>query len=361
MSERIAILTGGGDAPGLNAVIRSVVKAASRRGWETLGFLDGFEGLIEPVRYRRLDYRDLDGLLFRGGTILGTTNRGRFTARTGLGQERRVPQDILQQAKATFEALALRALVCVGGDGTLAIAQQLFDLGVPLVGIPKTIDNDLAGTEVTFGFHSAVDCAVEAIDRLHTTAQSHDRVMVLEVMGRYAGWIAVYAGLAGGADVILIPEIEFNYASILKKIDQRQAEGKEFTIIVAAEGARQLGGEYVTQSQGGQPGEARLGGIAEVITGEIQARSGKQARFVVLGYLQRGGPPSSFDRLLCTRFGVSAVNFIAEGKYGCMAALQGTDIVPVKITQAIDQTRTVPPDGELVKTCRAIGISFGCE
>jgi 6-phosphofructokinase 1 len=361
MSEKIAILTGGGDAPGLNAVIRSVVKAASRRGWETIGFLDGFEGMLDPVRYQRLDVSDLDGLLFRGGTILGTTNRGRFTARTGLGQERRVPQDILLQTKETFAALGLRALVCVGGDGTLAIAQQLFELGVPLVGIPKTIDNDLAGTEVTFGFHSAVNCAVEAIDRLHTTAQSHDRVMVLEVMGRYAGWIAVYAGLAGGADVILIPEIEFNYDSILRKIEQRQAEGKEFTVIVAAEGAREVGGAYVTQDESGEPGEARLGGIAEVVTEEIQKRSGKEARFVVLGYLQRGGPPSPYDRLLCTRFGVSAVNFIAEGKYGTMAALRGMEIVPVEITEAIVRTRTVPPDGELVKTCRAIGISFGCE
>jgi 6-phosphofructokinase 1 len=202
---------------------------------------------------------------------------------------------------------------------------------------------------------------VEAIDRLHTTAQSHDRVMVLEVMGRYAGWIAIYAGLAGGADVILIPEIEFNYDSILKKIKQREAEGKEFTIIVAAEGARQPGGEFITQQGSDEPGEARLGGIAEVVTQEIGRRTGREARFVVLGYLQRGGPPSPYDRLLCTRFGVSAVNYLAEGRYGVMAALQGPDIVPVEITQAIMRTRTVPPDGELVKTCRAIGVSFGCE
>jgi 6-phosphofructokinase 1 len=361
MSEKIAILTGGGDAPGLNAVIRSVVKAAARRGWDTIGFLDGFEGMLDPVRYQRLDMRDLDGLLFRGGTILGTTNRGRFTAKVGIGQERRVPADILEQTKRTFESLDLRALVCVGGDGTMAIAQQLFELGVPLVGIPKTIDNDLAGTQVTFGFHSAVNCAVEAIDRLHTTAQSHDRIMVLEVMGRYAGWIAVYAGLAGGADVILIPEIEFNYESILKKIDQRQAEGKEFTIVVAAEGARQQGGGFTTQEGSEGPGEARLGGIAEVVTEEIHNRSGKEARFVVLGYLQRGGPPTPYDRLLCTRFGVSAVNYIAEEQYGVMAALQGADIIPVDIAEAIGQIRTVPADGELVKTCRAIGISFGCE
>ena len=242
MVERIGIVTGGGDSPGLNTVIRAVVKAATRRGWETIGFQGGYEGLLNPVQRRSLEYRQMDSLLFRGGTILGTSNRGRFSAKVGHGEVRRVPEDVLGEAYANFKELGLRALVCIGGDGSLTIAQQLFELGMPVVGIPKTIDNDLDATIMTFGYETAVSCAVDALDRLHTTAESHDRVMVLEVMGRYAGWIASAAGLAGGADVILIPEIPFDYPSIIARIEERESYDKHFTIIIVAEGARRAGG-----------------------------------------------------------------------------------------------------------------------
>jgi 6-phosphofructokinase 1 len=359
--ERIGILTGGGDCPGLNAVIRAVVKTASRRGWESTGILGGFDGLLEPVRTRHLDYRQMDGILFRGGTILGTANRGRFAAKTGHGEVRRVPEEVLREAAESFQKLGLRALVCIGGDGSLTIAQQLFEAGVPVVGIPKTIDNDLDATLMTFGFETAVTCAVEALDRLHTTAESHNRVMVLEVMGRYAGWIAGFAGIAGGADVILIPEIPFDYDAIAAKIKEREEEGKHYTLVVVAEGARERGGDFVTAEGGGLDGEARLGGIGHVVAGQIQMRTGKETRAVVLGHLQRGGTPTAWDRQLCTRFGVFAVELVAEGAYGQMVALTPEGIAPVQITEAIDRIRTVPRAGELIRVGRAMGISFGEE
>lgn len=360
MVERIGIVTGGGDSPGLNTVIRAVVKAATRRGWETIGFLGGYEGMLNPVQSRPLDYREMDSLLFRGGTILGTSNRGRFSAKVGHGAVRRVPQEILDEAYANFQQLGLRALVCIGGDGSLTIAQQLFETGMPVVGIPKTIDNDLDATIMTFGFETAVNCAVDALDRLHTTAESHDRVMVLEVMGRYAGWIAAEAGLAGGADVILIPEIPFDYPSIIARIEERESYDKHFTIVIVAEGAREREGDYVASTTG-ETGEARLGGIGHVVANEIQARTGKETRAVVLGHLQRGGSPSAWDRQLCTRFGVSAVEQIAEENYGVMVALTPSGIAPVALIDAVDKIRTVPPDGEIVRVGRALGISFGSE
>ncbi len=359
MRERIGILTGGGDCPGLNAVIRAVVKTASKRGWETIGFFGGYEGLLEPLRCRPLDYKEMDALLFVGGTILGTSNKGRFAAKTGHGEANRIPREILDEAKATFQKLGLRALVCVGGDGSLSIAQQLFEHGMPIVGVPKTIDNDLEGTVVTFGFDSAVACATDALDRLRTTAQSHDRVMVLEVMGRYAGWIAVHAGVSGGGDVILIPEIPFRYEGICEKIAEREREGKHFTLVVAAEGACTKGLGYVTLGAAEQNREARLGGIGAVVAAEIQRRTGKETRVCVLGHLQRGGAPTSFDRVLCTRFGAHAVQLIAEGQYGSMTALHPPDTVAVKISEAIGRLRTVPPQGSIVHTARALGISFG--
>lgn len=307
MAERIGIVTGGGDSPGLNTVIRAIVKAASRRGWESIGFQGGYEGMLNHMKYRSLEYRDMDSLLFRGGTILGTSNRGRFSAKVGHGEVRRVADEVLGEAYDNFQQLGLKALVCIGGDGSLTIAQQLYDIGMPVVGIPKTIDNDLDATIMTFGFETAVSCAVDALDRLHTTAESHDRVMVLEVMGRYAGWIAASAGLAGGADVILIPEIPFSYESIIARIQEREEYGKRFTIIIVAEGAREKDGDYVASEAGKRAGEARLGGIGHVVAGEIQKRTGKETRAVVLGHLQRGGAPTAWDRHLCTRFGVSAV------------------------------------------------------
>ena len=357
MGERIGILTGGGDCPGLNAVIRAVVKAAAKRGWDTIGFLDGYEGLLD-LRYRRLNYHDMDGLLHLGGTFLGATNKGRFAAKTGHGEIREIPAEICEQSKRNFDQLGLRALVCVGGDGSLTIAQRLFEHGLPLVGVPKTIDNDLEATVMTFGFDSAVACATDALDRLRTTAESHNRVLVLEVMGRYAGWIAAHAGIAGGGDVILIPEIPFRYESICEKIAGREGEGKKFTLIVAAEGAREQGGGFVGTT-GGANREARLGGIGGLVAAEVEKRTGKETRVCVLGHLQRGGGPTTFDRLLCTRFGARAVQLIADGMYGYMVALQPPDTVAVKITEAIGRLRTVPLDGDIVQTARALGISFG--
>ncbi len=356
---RIAIMTGGGDCPGLNAVIRAVVKSATKRGWETYGVFGGFEGLLTPPNVRRLDYKQMDGMLVTGGTILGTSNRGRFSAKTGHGEVRAVPQDVVDETKRNFKELGLRALVCVGGDGSLTIAQQLFENGIPVVGVPKTIDNDLEATVITFGFDSAVHCATDALDRLHTTAASHNRVMVLELMGRYAGWIALHSGIAGGGDVILIPEIPFRYEKICEAIAAREAIGRHFTLVAVAEGAREAGGEYVTQGGGDSNREAQLGGIGQRVAQEIAKRTGKETRVCVLGHLQRGGGPTTFDRLICTRFGTMAVELIANEKYGYMVALKPPDTVAVKITEAIGRLRTVPPDGDLVRTARALGISLG--
>ena len=359
MRERIGILTGGGDCPGLNTVIRAVVKCAAKRGWDTIGFLDGFEGMLEPLRYRPLNYKEMDALLFVGGTVLGTSNKGRFAAKTGHGQSNRIPGEILDQAKASFQALGLRALVVVGGDGSLSTAQQLFEHGIPIIGVPKTIDNDLEATSLTFGFDSAVACATDALDRLRTTAESHDRVMVLEVMGRYTGWIAVTAGISGGGDVILIPEIPFRYESVCAKVTERELEGKHFTLVVVAEGAREQGKDYVTAASAEKNREARLGGLGAVVAAEIQKRTGKETRVCVLGHLQRGGAPTSFDRLLCTRFGARAVQLIAEEMYGYMVALRPPDTAAVKLSEAVGRLRSVPPNGDIVQAARALGISFG--
>ena len=359
MSERIGIVTGGGDCPGLNAVIRAVAKAAAKRGWETIGFLGGYEGILDPQQYVQLDYQKLGSLLTRGGTILGTANRGRFSAKVGHGETRRVPQELIDGVKSGMEKLNIRGLVSIGGDGSLSIGQQLFEGGVPLVGVPKTIDNDLEGTAMTFGFDSAVACATDALDRLHTTAESHNRVMVLEVMGRYAGWIAIYAGVAGGADVILIPEIPFTYDSICAKIWERERAGKHFTLIIVAEGARETGGAFVTAADQPANREARLGGIAGVVAAEIEKRTGKEARACVLGHLQRGGSPTNFDRALCSIFGAEAVELLAAGKYGYMVAYQGSQVGSVPITEAVGRLKTVPPAGGLARTARALGVCLG--
>jgi 6-phosphofructokinase 1 len=313
------------------------------------------------VTYQKLDHREMGALLTSGGTVLGTSNRGRFAAKTGHGEQHEIPREILDEARRNFEALGLRALICVGGDGSLTIAQRLFEHGIPVVGVPKTIDNDLEATMMTFGFDSAVACATDALDRLHTTAASHNRVMVLEVMGRYAGWIAAHAGIAGGGDIILIPEIPFSYESICRKIAEREAMGRLFTLVVVAEGARGKGGTFVTQGSAAADREERLGGVGAVVAAEIAQRTGKETRVVVLGHLQRGGGPTTFDRLLCTRFGARAVKLVQEGKFGYMVALHPPDTVAVKITDAIGRLRTVPVDGDIVQTARMLGISFGDE
>jgi phosphofructokinase-like protein len=359
MSTRIGIITSGGDCPGLNAVIRGVVKTASQRDWETLGIFGGFDGLLEPPKYRLLEYHEMDGLLFVGGTILGTANKGRFAAKVGHGEVQRIPQSIIDEAKQTFHRLRLKALIVVGGDGSLTIAQQLFENGIPVVGVPKTIDNDLEATETTFGFDSAVACATDALDRLRTTAESHNRVLLLEVMGRYAGWIAAHAGIAGGGDVILIPEIPYSYDAICEKIKERERVGKHYTLVVVAEGARAKGCDYVTSGEGEKDREARLGGAGAQVAAEIQERTGKETRVCVLGHLQRGGAPTTYDRIICTRFGVRAVQLIDEEKFGHMVAVKGNDTIAVRIPEAVGRLRTVPVDGDIVRTARALGISFG--
>jgi 6-phosphofructokinase 1 len=356
---KIGIVTGGGDCPGLNAVIRSVAKTATKRGWETIGIIGGYDGLLLPQHYRLLDYKALDGLLVRGGTILGTANRGRFSAKTGHGEMRQLPKELLEETKRGLELLGISALVSVGGDGSLAIAQQMHEAGIPIVGVPKTIDNDLAATTITFGFDSAVACATDALDRLHTTAESHRRVMVLEVMGRYAGWIALYAGLAGGADVILIPEIPFRYENICAAVMEREKMGKFFTLVIAAEGAKPVGGDYTVTGAPELNREARLGGIGAVVAAEIEKRTGKETRAMVLGHLQRGGSPTYMDRVLCTLFGAKAVELITEGRYGRMVCHNGKFVESVALAEATGRLRTVPLDEGFVRATRSLGICLG--
>lgn len=356
---KIGIVTGGGDCPGLNAVIRAVAKAAQKRGWEAVGILGGYEGLLSPQKTKPLVGETLNGLLVRGGTILGTANQGKFSAKVGHGQLRQLPRELMEETKRGCEQLDLVGLVSIGGDGSLSIAQQMFEYGIPVVGVPKTIDNDLAATVMTFGFDSAVACATDALDRLHSTAESHERVMVLEVMGRYAGWIGIYAGIAGGADVILIPEIPFNYDSVCAKVKEREARGKTFSIVVVAEGAREAGADFVTSGGSTQPREARLGGIGAQVTAEIQKRTGKETRCVVLGHLQRGGSPTNMDRALCTVFGAKAVELIAEQQFGRMVAFTGASITSVSLAEATQNLRTVPTDGGFVTAARSLGICLG--
>jgi len=358
MAKTIGVVTGGGDCPGLNAVIRAVVKAAALRGWDVLGVVGGYEGLLSPGNVQKLDYRSLGNLLIRGGTILGTANRGKFSAKVGHGEGRALPRELLEETKRGMADLGISGLVSIGGDGSLSIAQQMFEYGIPVVGVPKTIDNDLEGTVMTFGFDSAVACATDAIDRLHTTAESHNRVMVLEVMGRYAGWIALFAGIAGGADVILIPEIPFSYERVCAKIQEREERGRHFSIVVVAEGARPAGADYITAGSAGQ-GEARLGGIAAVVTSELEKRTGKETRACVLGHLQRGGSPTPFDRALCSIFGAAAVDLIAAGEFGKMVAYQGSQVGAIPISEAVGKLKTVRQEGNLARTARSLGICLG--
>jgi 6-phosphofructokinase 1 len=359
MYSTIGILTGGGDAPGLNAVIRAVVKTATGEySMRVIGIEDGFEGLLGATKTRLLSSTDVRGLLPRGGTILGTRNRGHFVERTRDGKSVEVGS-VYEEAIANMKVLGIDALVVLGGEGTLTIAAQFDKRGIPVCGVPKTIDNDLAATELTFGFVTALDIATEALDRLHTTAESHDRVMILEVMGRHAGWIALHSGIAGGADVILIPEIPFSVAAVADKIHARDLAGSNFSIIVVAEGAREIGHELIYQSKGDALHAPRLGGIGQHLQQELEATTGRETRCVVLGHLQRGGRPNAFDRMLATNFGSCAVRALADGKKGVMVALQAGDVVTVPLTEAIANTKTVPPDGQLVRTARDTGISFG--
>jgi 6-phosphofructokinase 1 len=355
---RVGVLTSGGDCPGLNAVIRATVASAHTLGWEVLGFIDGYEGLLSPINYKVLTLENTDGIMAIGGTIIGTTNRGRFVAKSGHGEKALIPQPIIDEAKKTLLDLGVRALVCIGGDGSLTTADQLFENDVPVVGVPKTIDNDLSATAMTFGFDSAVQCVADALDRLHTTAASHKRVMVLEVMGRYAGWIALHGGLAGGADAILVPEIPFSYERLAAFVDKRMSSGAASTLIVVAEGACAEGGDFATL-EGETKGEKRLGGIGSQVAHEITVRTNRETRAVVLGHLQRGGAPTTLDRILGTRFGVGAVRLIQEKKFGHMVSYLNYQIGAVPIKEAVGQLKRVPPTGEMVQTAQAVGISFG--
>jgi 6-phosphofructokinase 1 len=359
MYKTIGIVTGGGDAPGLNAVIRAVVKTAvGEYGVRIIGIEDSFEGLLGQARTRELTPADVRGLLPRGGTILGARNHGRF-AKRGDGSVDDKHEGSCREAIENLSRLGIEALVVLGGEGTLAIAAELDRLGFPLVGVPKTIDNDLACTELTFGFVTALDIATEALDRLHTTAESHDRLMILEVMGRHAGWIALHSGIAGGADVILIPEIPFSVESVAQKIKDRERSGSQFSIIVAAEGAREVGRDSIYQEKVGVESAPRLGGIGNYLRGELERLTGKETRCVVLGHLQRGGSPNAFDRLLATNFGACAVRALMQGERGVMVALQASNIRTVPISEAVANIKSVQPDSQLVRTARDIGISFG--
>src|SRR5688500_12192332 len=359
MFGTIGILTGGGDAPGLNAVIRAVVKTATcEYGMRVIGIGDGFEGLLGASKTRSLNASDVRGLFRRGGTILGTRNRGCFVERDKDGA-RMSDAIVYPEAIANMKILGIDALLVLGGEGTLTIANEFPKRGVPICGVPKTIDNDLACTELMFGFVTALDIATEALDRLHTTAESHDRVMILEVMGRNTGWIALHSGIAGGADVILIPEIPFSLDAVAAKIRSRDLSGSNFSIIVVAEGALEIGHELVYQDKGDSSRAPRLGGIGQHLQRDLEEVTGRETRCVVLGHLQRGGRPNAFDRMLATNFGSCAVRALESGERGVMVALQAGDVITVPLADAIEGIKTVPPDGQLVRTARDTGVSFG--
>ena len=349
--QRVALATGGGDAPGLNAVIRAAVMAGLSQGWEMVGIRKGFDGLLGDGDVTRLDRESVRGITHLGGTILGTTNRGNpfeWPVQKEDGSVERL--DRSGELIASIERLGIDAIIAIGGDGTLRIAEKLCDLGVPIVGVPKTIDNDLAATSVTFGFHTAVQTATEALDRLHSTAESHERVMVVELMGRDTGWIALFAGVSSTADVILIPEIPFDYDIVCRKVEERWAVGRRFSIVVVAEGAHAVGGSVQTTEPG------RYGGIAETVAAEIAERTGRETRSLVLGHLQRGGTPTAYDRLIALRFGAAAVRLAAEGRFGHMVALDPPEVRAVPISEAVSEVKRVPVDGDVVATARDMGM-----
>ncbi|MCA0374794.1 MAG: ATP-dependent 6-phosphofructokinase [Gemmatimonadetes bacterium] len=357
---RIALSTGGGDAPGLNAVIRAAVLSARTRGWDVLGIKRGYAGLLGEDEVVPLTSDSVRGISAQGGTILRTTNRGSpFAYPVQQADGSWIEIDRSDELIENARNLGIEAIISIGGDGSLKIASQLAAKGVRVVSVPKTIDNDVAGTITTFGFDTAVNTAMEAIDKLHTTAESHDRVMVLEVMGRDAGFIALHAGVAGTADVILIPEIEWELEKVCEKIVSRDASGRRFSIVVVAEGAKPKGGResIIGASLPGQ--DRRLGGIAERIGFDIQRLTGKETRSMVLGHLQRGGSPTGYDRLLATRFGAAAVQAVADKKWGHMVALQSPHLVTIPIAEVLRETKRVDPQHDIVRAARMMGISFG--
>lgn len=357
---RIGILTGGGDCPGLNAVIRAAAKALFAGGVEVIGFRDGYRGIIEKD-WMPIDKKAISGLLHRGGTILGTNNRDNpFNYPVITSEGKTEYSDVSDELLGNIHDLRMDNLIVIGGDGTLSIARELVAKGARIIGVPKTIDNDLAATDQTFGFDTAVATATDALDKLHSTAESHHRVMVLEVMGRYAGWIALWSGVAGGADVILIPEIPWSLEKIVGKIKQRQGEGKLFSIIVVAEGTPGPDGQRVVRERiSGSGDPVRLGGIGQVVGELVEQATGVETRVTVLGHIQRGGSPSPLDRILATRFGVAAAELALAGRKGVMVALRGRDIIAVPLEEATNRLSHVPPDSPLVHAARSTGISFG--
>jgi phosphofructokinase-like protein len=358
--DKLGILTGGGDAPGLNAVIRAVVKTAQHDyGSEVIGILDGFDGLVEEGGTIRLTPEEVRGILPRGGTILGTANRGNPFARRVVRDGLETIEDVSDIVLDRIRGLKLDALIVVGGDGTLRISFELFEKGCPVIGVPKTIDNDIGGTDVSFGFDTAVSTATEAIDRLHTTAESHHRVMVLELMGRNAGFIALHAGVSGGADVILIPEIPYVIESVFQKILARANAGRHFSIVTVAEGAYPAGGNQTFATKGDTIYTPRLGGVAEIVGGQIAEACEMETRVTVLGHLQRGGPPTTYDRWLATRYGSAAVHVAARKEFGQMVSLQGQEVRQIALEQAVAQPKRVNLEGDAVKAARSLDICLG--
>ncbi|MBC8204883.1 6-phosphofructokinase [bacterium] len=363
MIKKIALTTGGGDCPGLNAVIRAVVRSAVNfYSWEVLGIQDGFEGLLSMRGIMELTPFRVRGILPRGGTILGTTNRGnpfKYTVKVGDKVEER---DLSGRVLENLALLGVDALIMIGGDGTLTIGSELMKMGVNIVGVPKTIDNDLSATEVTFGFNTAVTTATEALDKLHTTAESHHRIMILEVMGRTAGWIALQSGIAGGADIILIPEIPFDLDIVADSIKRREKKGSKFSIIVVAEGAAPKGEHtFFKEYKIGERTVKTLGGIGQYVSDVLSEKLSMESRVTVLGHLQRGGSPTTYDRFLATRFGIKAVDLVAEGKFGMMVCLRAGKIESAPIEEAIGQIKNVDPQGEVVKMAEKLGLNLGRE
>ena len=352
---RVGVLTGGGDCPGLNAALRAVTKSLVRRhNADVVGIRDGYHGLIER-NVESLSYQDVSGILTRGGTILGASNKA-----NPFNYHPRGGADVSAQAARTYRDLDLDALIAIGGDGTMSIAHGLAELGLNIVGVPKTIDNDLVGTDRTFGFDTAVSIATEAIDRIHTTAQSHHRVMIVETMGRYAGWIALHAGAASGSDIILIPEVDYEVDEVARVCNEREQGGQRFTIIAIAEGAKSTGGEReVREHVADSTDQVRLGGIGRVLADQLRERVDSDVRTTILGHMQRGGTPTSYDRNLATCYGAHAAALVAEGTYGVMAARQDGDFTEVPLESVANKTRTVPLDEPLIASALAVGTSFG--
>jgi ATP-dependent phosphofructokinase / diphosphate-dependent phosphofructokinase len=360
--RRIAISTSGGDAPGLNAVIRALTKTAVLKyRWEVIGLLNGLQGLVDTSKIRHLGLTEVHGLHAQGGTILGAASQGNPFHREIVVNGEAVKQELKPLMVKNFHYLGLDALVCIGGEGTMAIASELCDLGLPVVGVPKTIDNDLLKTDATFGFNTAVQTAVDALDRLQTTAASHHRVMILELMGRFAGWIALTAGMAGDADVILLPEIPFDMDEVVNTVLSRNRRGANFSIIVVAEGAREKGGEHHTlkEAEDGEHMNSRLGGVGQWLADELNNRTHLECRSTVLGHIQRGGTPVAYDRVLATRFGIKAAEMIDEGEFNRLAVLAGNNIESVPMSEVVDGAKAVDPQSQEVQFAERMGVNFG--